>query len=96
MVAVYFPLSNYILYQFRKRMKERRIEIETAKEKLAKLKSVISWKTLVITKKFNRSSRKQEAEIFARNYKMMAHDNIDKKIQRLNVTKTKVSGKTLL
>ena len=36
-------------------MKERIIEIETSKDKLAKLKSVISWKTLVITNKFSKS-----------------------------------------
>ena len=72
-------------------MKERSAEIDNAKIKLTKLKSVISWKTLVITKKFMTSSRKNEAELFAKNYKVMAHHSIDKKIEKLNVTKRKVS-----
>ena len=72
-------------------MKERSAEIDNAKIKLTKLKSVISWKTLVITKKFMTSSRKNEAELFAKNYKVMAHNSIDKKIEKLNITKRKVS-----
>lgn len=72
-------------------MKERSSEIETAKTRLTKLKSVISWKTLVITKKFMTSPRRHEAELFAKNYKVMAHHSIDKKIEKLNVTKRKVS-----
>ena len=79
----------------RGRIKERREEIETAKARLAKLKTVISWKTLVITKRFMKSSRKHEAEVFARNYKIMAHQSIDKKIAKLNVTKSKVSKENL-
>ena len=79
----------------RERIKERREEIETAKARLAKLKTVISWKTIVITKKFMRSPRKHEAEVFARNYKMMAHQSIDKKITKMNVTKSKVSRENI-
>ena len=84
-------LYRTLIINSRERIKERREEIETAKARLAKLKTVISWKTLVITKKFMKSPRKHEAEVFARNYKIMAHQSIDKKIGKLNVTKTKVS-----
>lgn len=37
------------------------------------------------------SSRRHEAKLFAKKYKVMAHHSIDKKIEKLNVTKRKVS-----
>ena len=75
------------MLHFSERTKTRTKEIENAIQKLVQLKAIISWKTLVITKKFRLTQCGKEADNIAKDYKMMVHDDIDAKVKKLRNAK---------
>lgn len=50
------------------------------------------WRSLVISNKYRLTDREKEAEIIAKSYKIMVHNDIDAKVKTLRNTIDKVNN----